>query len=227
MFNNELFSMNLVRYVYFAAKPWLRQKLSVRQSVPPFRRNEISWRIGATDLFIRHIVWRSTRPLGSAGKNMIRLFIHISAIILLSCVVIAQDSTQLKFDDFKVTDIFNGKPREPDLSSHKKAKMYHTVIRKGSKSGVNFAGHYNVVIWGCGTSCQAFAIIDVITGKVYFSDELPFISWGGWWESEYGLKFRADSNLLIVYGRCEEKDPKGIFYFVWAENKLRLIKSIV
>ena len=158
---------------------------------------------------------------------MIRLFIYINAIILLSYVVTAQDSTQLKYDDFKVSSIFNGKLKEPDLTSHKKAKMYRTVIRKGSKSGVNFAGHYNIVIWGCGTSCQSFAIIDVVTGKVYFSDELSFVSWGGWWELEYGLKYRPDSNLLIVYGRCEEKDPKGIFYFIWAENKLRLIKSII
>jgi len=158
---------------------------------------------------------------------MIRLSIHINFIILLSCAVMAQDSTQLKFDDFRVAGIFNGIPKEPDLSSHKKAKMYRTVIRKGSKSGVNFAGHYNIVIWGCGTSCQSFAIVDVVTGNVFFPAELPFVSWEDWWESEYGLKFQLNSNLLIVYGRCENKDPKGIFYFVWTENKLKLVKSII
>jgi hypothetical protein len=157
---------------------------------------------------------------------MLRLFIQINAIVLLSCALVAQDSTKLKFVDFEVSDIFHGKPKAPDILSNKKAKMYRSVIRKGSKSGANFAGHYNIVVWGCGTSCQAFAIVDAITGKIYFPNELSFVSWGDWWESEYGLKFQLDSNLLVVYGRCEEKDPKGFFYFLWTENRLKLIKTI-
>lgn len=75
-------------------------------------------------------------------------------------------------------------------------------------------------------SSQAFAIVDATTGRVYFSDELPFVSWADWWEDQYGLKFRLDSRLLVVYGRRMEEDPKGIFYYLWDGKNLRLIKSI-
>ena len=67
-------------------------------------------------------------------------------------------------------------------------------------------------------SSQAFAIVDATTGRVYFSDELPFVSWADWWEDQYGLKFRLDSRM--------EEDPKGIFYYLWDGKNLRLIKSI-
>ena len=119
-----------------------------------------------------------------------------------------------------------GKPRPVDLSSHRQARLYRTTLRRQAALGPNFAGHYTIAIWGTGTSTQAFAIVDALTGRVYFSDELPFVSWADWWEGEYGLKYRLDSNLLIVYGRRMEQDPKGIFYYLWDGKSLRHLKSI-
>jgi hypothetical protein len=42
------------------------------------------------------------------------------------------------------------------------------VFRDGKeKVGPNFAGHYIVVQWGCGTSCVMMVIVDALTGKIY------------------------------------------------------------
>ncbi len=131
----------------------------------------------------------------------------------------------LYFRDYRVTEIYTGKHARVDLSSHPEAKTWRAKLIEAANKGSNFAGHYTIAIWGCGTSCTAFAIIDAITGKVFFPKNLTRVSWAGWQEKEYGLKFRLDSNLLIVYGSPNEEDQKGTFYYKWENNEIQLIKS--
>ena len=127
------------------------------------------------------------------------------------------------FRDYRVTEIYRGKHAPVDFSSHPDAKTWRTKLIEAAQKGSNFAGHYTIAIWGCGSSCSAFGIIDAFNGKVYFPTTLSHVSWAGWREKEYGLKFRLDSNLLIVYGSPNEEDRKGIFYYIWKNNDLELI----
>ena len=46
------------------------------------------------------------------------------------------------------------------------ARRSRTVLTEAAASGPDFAGHFTVVTWGCGTSCQTVAIIDETTGRV-------------------------------------------------------------
>jgi hypothetical protein len=57
-----------------------------------------------------------------------------------------------------------------------------------AEGGPNFAGHYTVALWGCGTSCQSFAIIDAKTGAVTL----------GTFTLSVGAEFRRDSGLFIA-----------------------------
>ena len=41
----------------------------------------------------------------------------------------------------------------PDLSSHPDAKTFAAALREGAAQGVTFAGHYTLVMWGCGSPC--------------------------------------------------------------------------
>jgi hypothetical protein len=45
------------------------------------------------------------------------------------------------------------------------------MIRKGARANVEFAGHYTVPRWGCGTGCNQFVIVDSVSGTVY---DTPF-----------------------------------------------------
>jgi hypothetical protein len=45
--------------------------------------------------------------------------------------------------------------------------MYQTRLREGAKKGPNFAGYFTLVSWGCGSSCQEWAVIDARTGRVF------------------------------------------------------------
>jgi len=156
-----------------------------------------------------------------------RFILPILLLISLRNVIVAQtDTVSLKFKDFPVGRVFKGRPASVDLSSDKQARKYRTILRDGAKSGTNFAGHYTIVIWGCGTSCQQFAIVDAQTGKVHFSTELPYVSWGGL-EENSGLQFRPDSRLLVVYGHRMGEDPAGVFFYEWDGNRLTLKKSIL
>jgi hypothetical protein len=91
------------------------------------------------------------------------------------------------FGDFTVRPITLRHVKPPDVSSGE-ARTYRTVLREGARAGVNFAGHYTVVMWGCGVPCKRLALIDRGTGTVYFPPVSPAL----------GAEFRVDSALLIA-----------------------------
>jgi hypothetical protein len=124
-----------------------------------------------------------------------------------------------------------------DLKSNPIAATYRTVLRQETAQGPNFAGHYRVAVWGCGTSCSMFAVVNLDTGRVItpegFShasgvylgiDDRKFFSGS---QSKNGLfGFRKDSRLLVVLGDLNEDESReGAFYFVLEGGRLRLIHS--
>jgi hypothetical protein len=70
------------------------------------------------------------------------------------------------FEDFPAVEIFKGKPARVDLGSHPDAHRFRTRLTQGAAKGPNFAGHFTVVMWHCGTSCQTMALVDAKTGPV-------------------------------------------------------------
>lgn len=112
--------------------------------------------------------------------------------------VAAQDSTvtayfdsveavQPKFEQFPAK-AWQGTAATVRLASPKWARRMRTVLREGAKVGPNFAGHFTIVHWGCGSSCQVQAIIDARTGEV-FPQTL---------ETMMGASFHLDSDLLLA-----------------------------
>lgn len=101
-----------------------------------------------------------------------------------------------KFADFPVRENFTGKPAVVDLASDPSAPTFRTRLRRGAAEGPNFAGHFTVVAWGCGTDCQVTAVVDARTGRVAFA---PFTAYSG-------TAFRLDSRLLIENPRRPEDE---------------------
>jgi hypothetical protein len=93
-----------------------------------------------------------------------------------------------RFEAYPVHDTFTGTPAPVDLSSAQGARRFRTVLRAGAAKGPNFAGHYTVVQWGCGSPCQSYAIVDARTGRVRFGEESLSV----------GTDFRLDSRLLVA-----------------------------
>ncbi len=131
-----------------------------------------------------------------------------------------------RFEDFPAR-IFKGKPARPLLLSAQ-ARSFRTRLREGAQKGPNFAGHYTIVTWGCGSACQQLAVVDARTGRVYFSKTLSYATYGlDIGSEEAGLKYRLDSKLLILVGTPgEEENLSGTFYYKWENNEFKLIHSV-
>jgi hypothetical protein len=116
-------------------------------------------------------------------------------------------------------------PRKPCPPAFATAgqRMFRTVIQEAARRGANFAGHFALAEWGCGTGCVSVAVVDAASGVVY---DGPFgrlprgsIYLGPPPDPELtGLFFHIDSRLLIAAG-CPNRENCGTYYYEWVGNQ--------
>jgi hypothetical protein len=144
-----------------------------------------------------------------------------------------------RFGDYPAK-LYAGANALPDLRSEARSRRYRTQLRNWAEEKPNFAGHYILATWGCGTGCTEIAVIDAISGKVfhpsgartnYIEDVDPEVLVEvkeGERRSDFGaLRYRADSRLLILFGAPNSRtENKGISYFVWDHDRLTRIRLV-
>jgi hypothetical protein len=145
-----------------------------------------------------------------------------------------------RFADYPAT-VYRGPQAEPDLRSDPLSRRYRTKLRAFARSKPNFAGHYIVATWGCGTGCSRVAIIDAKTGAVLHPDGLRSVQVAhvhrevldaapdnSPQRGDFGaLHHRPDSRLLALFGTPEhQKRLHGISYFVMRAGKLQRIRFV-
>ena len=130
------------------------------------------------------------------------------------------------------------KAKAIDFRGSPGASAFRTRLREAFEGGVNFAGHYILTGWGCGTGCTSGAIIDARTGRVYFPEELAGVAvwFGSGPDDDFEtFEFRKDSRLLIIRGTAgpmEEQDDvdvvswQGTYYYQWLGTRFRMIKFV-
>lgn len=93
------------------------------------------------------------------------------------------------FEQYAVP-VYRGSPAKPNFQSNPGSVRFKTRIRDGIGEGVNFAGHYAIIAFGCGTDCSYGFFVDVKSGRIF---DLPL---GG--EKNYGLSmdYRPNSKLM-------------------------------
>ena len=155
-------------------------------------------------------------------KNYYAL-LFICCFQLISLKLIAQ---QKSFNFYRVP-LYNGKPATLKLKGNKLAEQYRTIIKdtyystkemvkwRHGATGLNFAGHYCFVYWGCGSECQDAAVVDLNTGVVY-----PAIT------ASLGYDFKRSSRLVIVNpGQTINSCAFCVSeYWVWNDVRKRFIK---
>lgn len=152
------------------------------------------------------------------------------ALFLLTHFASAQKTPSFAMYKVKVG---NKTSKQPNLASHKTARTYRTNLRNAAKAGVNFAGHFVVATWGCGTGCTSSAIIDARTGKVFFPAIFQGVGAGFCELSEYAetLDYKPDSRLLILSGfkgsaQNAADNQCGIYYLEWTGASFRQVKYV-
>jgi len=162
---------------------------------------------------------------------MVRKLIASLFISLLAANGFAQRQQPTpRFEDF-AAPVYKGRRAPVNLSSAKGAASFRTRLREGAREGVNFAGHYTLVQWGCGAGCVDVAILDARTGTVYFPEELSGFPVYFWSDDDDALRFKPNSRLLILSGasasEANSDNPKtGLYYYEWAGARLRLVKFV-
>ena len=177
--------------------------------------------------------------------------IRIAQVFVVLCfcgaIMLAQNAGTPRFEDYPVTEVFSGMPAAPILTTPEQ-RRYRTRIRNGvstgaaewigswknpiKRNGPNFAGHYFVIRWGCGSQCVMMATVDAETGKVY---EPPLADKNSLWVpldnlSDMETDLRPDSSLLVLRNACRNfKDRKtcGTYYFNWKDNHFVLVRFVM
>lgn len=131
-----------------------------------------------------------------------------------------------QFGDYPVKEIYKGRVARVRLDN-RKARMFRTRLREDSRSGPNFAGHYTVVIWGCGTGCAQMGVVDAKTGRVYF----PPVEWMDIPDMEdeqsRGRFFRLDSRLLVITkSNYDMEHSYTAYYYLFDKNRFRLLRKV-
>ncbi|AOY88285.1 hypothetical protein BKP64_08975 [Marinobacter salinus] len=151
--------------------------------------------------------------------RMLRMFFLAFAfpILWVDAAPLAEGSKFLPetvdFSDFTV-EISAHAFRRVDFNSHPGAIGFKHRFNFLEGRRANFAGHYLLLYWGCGTGCQQFAIVDVKTGQVFMNEG---------WSTSLGVCYRADSALLITNPGASESMRVDSGYYQWDGEQLNLL----
>jgi hypothetical protein len=164
----------------------------------------------------------------------IKLLLAALCVCLFSAAAPAQDGAAPDFKSYPAA-AFKGRAAALKLTT-REARGYRTRLREGARRAVNFAGHYKLHTWSCGTGCLQTAFIDAKTGEVFFPKELD-----GFIACYYGdkpvesleeaLQFRKGSRLIRMSGypyseRDKSEPKKGLYYYEWDGGDLKLVKFV-
>ena len=151
----------------------------------------------------------------------------VALLALCGGTSLPANATAYRFEDFAVEVETIASPVPPRLDTAQARRM-RTMLRGATKQPPNFAGHFRVVEWGCGTCCYEFAILNLRTGAAWFPSF--FLSCGYTAASavtgEAGTYYRPDSTLLVLRGARNEATSAATYYYRWDGSELRLLKEV-
>jgi hypothetical protein len=129
------------------------------------------------------------------------------------------------FQHYPVAGGFKGTPAAPILATPFE-HSYRTQIRVQARKGPNFAGHFTLAKWGCGSPCLGFVIIDATAGTVY--DPNIIVGCANKYGSEAKIDFRLGSRLIAATGVSEAAVSStevvcGTDYYLWDGKHLDLL----
>lgn len=142
----------------------------------------------------------------------------LAAAILAVCFstfsLVAQAQPEPRFEDYPANAVTIHKVAQPRLKPNTDFWYFRTAIKDGAQEPPNFAGHYILIQWGCGTECQNGVIVDALTGKIF---AIP--------DSALSVANQLDSNLLIVNSDLEADPALQLTkqFYVWEGSVFKLV----
>ena len=104
------------------------------------------------------------------------VLITLLALSVISCQ--ERTKTNQESVDAASLEVKSAAKADINFGSNPIAERYRTVItEKYDKLEINFAAHYVVTTWGCGSGCVTGAMVDTRDGSLYLMPEDK--EWGG------------------------------------------------
>ena len=103
-----------------------------------------------------------------------------------------------QFEQYPVKDVFKGPFKTANVKQDSDTWRFRTRLKEGSEGPPDFAGHLNIVNWGCGTFCQIYMAVDRRTGKILRG-----------FGAEFGIEYHIDSRLMVADGGQPLRDFFG------------------
>ena len=156
----------------------------------------------------------------------------LSGLVLIGCAVGATSAgadERFKFDAYPASAVSTKAVSKidwksnPDLADGRSKEAVERVVGQNA----NFAGHFVVTSFGCGTGCQSTVFVDVNNGKVYKAPmqfptdktELPKVSGG--------KAHQASSNMIFMssldYKGTDMVQSDGVVVFDEKSNKFQTV----
>ena len=163
------------------------------------------------------------RQADSAFKTCRRA---LAFVILLLALSVSQDAHAQSVapipqpGDYPAGEVFRGRAAKVDLRPPQN-REYRTLLREAAGQPANFAGHYVLITWGCGTGCKRGAAVDLKSGKVIF---LPgtVCCWAIDVDEKFEpVEFQVQSRLIALNGQLDEQGPAGPHYFELANGAFK------
>ena len=148
-----------------------------------------------------------------------------AVFVVIASGVVAQAPP--RFEGYPALGAYNGKNAPLALAS-KNDRAYRTQLRAAAAQKPNFAGHYIVTTWGCGSGCVMGAVLDANSGRVVW---LPhtICCWPVDVDDKFQpVAYRWDSRLMIFSGARNEKEgDEGTHYYEFKDGKFVYIRSVI
>jgi len=156
----------------------------------------------------------------------------LAAVCLFCIFAIAQDEPawDFNFEDYAVDAVFQSTPARPHIIE-KRNLEFRTAITDAAAKGANFAGHYTIAQWDCGSNCTSLVIVDEVSGKL-FSPPFKVLTTPQVEGTEddpahefKGPVFQLKSRLLIIDG-CPEDKKCATYYYEWKDDQLKQLSMV-
>ncbi len=126
-----------------------------------------------------------------------------------------------RFEQYPAGPAWTGTRAAPVLTTHL-SRIFRTQLRTQSKEKPDFAGHYRIAAWGCGTRCIDWGLVDAKSGQVVMGDHYGDVDLIHVMDEP--LMYRPDSRLFVILGAPNEKPAReGYTYLLWTGHAFRQI----
>jgi hypothetical protein len=152
-----------------------------------------------------------------------------------------------RFEDYLVAAVFTGTPASPKSvpASKEDLEKIRNGIEKGwgvfyeneERKGANFAGHFILIKWNCGSSCLGMTVVDAKTGDIFPPPDttnccdvnfklLHSLTYPGQTPQPPEVQFRVNSNLLTIKSNSLPSNLPYTYYYIWQGNRWTLLRRV-